>query len=94
MIVRILGEGQFRADEALVKELNRIDNRLVAHVEKGDQRSFQNDLRELISLVRTRGEPIDPVDLLPSSIIVPPEDLSLDEARRVFRGAGLIEDTA
>ncbi len=94
MIIRILGEGQFQADETLVKELNRIDNRLVVHVEEGDQRAFRNDLLELINLVRTKGEPIDPVDLLPSSIIVPPEDLSLDEARRVFRGSGLIEDIA
>jgi hypothetical protein len=92
MIVRILGEGQFEVEGSLVDRLNAIDNKIVEHVNKGDRKEFKNDLARLISAIKEKGEPIDPVDIVPSDIIVPPEDLTLEEARKVFRGEGLIED--
>ena len=39
-----------------------------------------------------RGEQLDDADLSPSDGIVPPDDLSLDEARELFEGEGLIPD--
>jgi len=92
MIIRILSEGQFRLDDKLVDELNRIDNRIVDHVQKGDEKAFRLDLARLISTIKEQGEPVDPVDIIPSAIIVPPEDMSFQEARQVFCGPGLIED--
>jgi hypothetical protein len=92
MIVRILGEGQFEVEGSLVDRLNAIDNKIVEHVNKGDRKEFKKDLARLISAIKEKGEPIDPVDIVPSDIIVPPEDLTLEEARKVFRGEGLIED--
>jgi hypothetical protein len=92
MIIRILSEGQFRLDDKLLGELNRIDNRIVDHVQKGDEKGFRKDLARLISTIKEQGEPVDPVDIFPSAIIVPPEDMSFEEARQVFCGPGLIED--
>jgi hypothetical protein len=92
MIIRILGEGQFRLDDKLLGELNRIDNNIVDHVQKGDEKGFRKDLDRLISTIKERGEPVDPVDIVTSGIIVPPEDMSFEEARQVFCGSGLIED--
>ncbi len=92
MIIRILGEGQFRLDDKLQGELNKIDNQIVDHVQKGDEKGFRKDLDRLISTIKDKGEPIDPVDIIPSAIIVPPEDMSFQEARQVFCGSGLIED--
>lgn len=92
MIIRILGEGQFRLDDKLLGELNRIDNNIVDHVQKGDEKGFRKDLDRLISTIKEQGEPVDPVDIVPSGIIVPPEDMSFEEARQVFCGPGLIED--
>jgi hypothetical protein len=92
MIVRILGEGQFEVEGSLVDRLNAIDNKIVEHVNKGDRKEFKKDLARLISAIKEKGEPIDPVDIVPSDMIVPPEDLTLEEARKVFRGEGLIED--
>lgn len=92
MIVRILGEGQFEVEGSLADRLNAIDNKIVEHVNKGNQKEFKKDLARLISAIKEKGEPIDPVDIVPSDIIVPPEDLTLEEARKVFRGEGLIED--
>ena len=91
MIIRIMGEGQFRLDDNQVSELNRIDNQIVDHVQNGKQAEFRQDLARLISTVRSLGKPINPAEILPSEIIIPPEDLSFEEARNVFCNEGLIK---
>jgi hypothetical protein len=50
-------------------------------------------LAKLISAVKEEGEPLDPVEIIQSEIIVPPEDLTFEEARRysVARGLSKIE---
>ncbi len=35
MIIRILGEGQFRFDDSNLGDLNKIDNQIVDHVKNG-----------------------------------------------------------
>jgi hypothetical protein len=45
----------------------------------------------LISPVKELAEPLAPVELLPSDIIIPPSDLSFEEARKVFCDEGLIK---
>jgi hypothetical protein len=92
MIIRILGLGQFRLDDKHIADLNKIDNRIVNHVKKGDQIAFRKDLDELISKVKDLGVPLDPVDIVQSELIFPPEDLSFEEAKRVFSGDGIIKD--
>jgi hypothetical protein len=92
MIIRILGEGQFRLDDKHIDDLNKIDNRIVNHVNKDDETAFRRDLGKLISTVKDLGKPLDPVDIVQSDFIFPPEDLSFDEAKRVFSGDGIIKD--
>jgi hypothetical protein len=92
MIVRIMGQGQYKVDSSLTDRLNTIDDRIVGHVSKGDQDGFKRDLARLISVVKDRGEPLDPVDIIQSDIIVPPEDLTFEEAEKIFSGYGLIKD--
>jgi len=92
LIIRIMGEGQYRAPEALCDELNQIDNRIVVLVEEGKVEEFRSELARLISKIKEKGEPIEAEELLKSDIIVPPEDLSLEEAKDVFKGSGIFED--
>ncbi|MDD1751839.1 MAG: hypothetical protein LUQ38_01965 [Methanotrichaceae archaeon] len=92
MIVRIMGQGQYKIDRSLVERLNSIDNHMVDHITKGDQDGFRRDLAKLISVVKEKGETLDPVDIVQSDIIVPPEDLTLEEAEKIFSGYGLIKD--
>jgi hypothetical protein len=91
MIIRILGEGQFRLDDGLVQKINKIDNRIVDHVSKGKKTEYVQDLANLISTIKELAEPVDPVEILPSDIIIPPSDLSFEEARKVFCDEGLIK---
>jgi hypothetical protein len=92
MIVRVLGEGQYRVDDETAEGLNELDERAAQAVEAGDEQNLQRLLKQLGDAVRQRGERLDDADLTPSDAIVPPEDLSLDEARELFEGEGLIPD--
>ena len=91
MIIRILGEGQFKLDDKHIADLNKIDNSIVDHVNKGDQIAFRKDLDKLISKVKDLGKPLDAGDIVRSDLIFPPEDLSFDEAKRIFSGDGIIK---
>lgn len=91
MIIRIMGEGQYRVSSALLDDLNLIDDRIVEDVAKEDEASYREDLSRLIQAIKEKGEPVDPEEILESDVIVPPEDLTLEEAEKVFRGFGLIK---
>lgn len=92
MIIRIMGEGQYRAPEALCDELNKIDNRIVSLVTEGKHEEFRIELARLISEIKAKGEKVGAEEIMKSDIIVPPEDLSLEEAKDVFKGSGIFED--
>ncbi len=92
MIIRIMGAGQYKVDSCLLDELNVIDNRIVELVSKGKEDEYRKELGRMISKVKESGEPLDPESILKSDVIIPPEDMTLEEARRVFSGYGLIGD--
>jgi hypothetical protein len=92
MIIRIMGEGQYQASESLCNELNQIDNHIVTLVEEGKTQEYKLELARLISEIKEKAEPIDAKEIVKSDIIVPPGDLSFEEAKAVFKGTGIIED--
>lgn len=92
MIVRISGEGQYELPDADLDRLNQLDNAAVAAVEAGDEGGFRESFESLIALVVSDGSPIAPDELVESTVIVPPRDISFDEAREEFTGDGLIPD--
>jgi hypothetical protein len=92
MIVRVMGEGQFEVDDEVVKGLNDLDEQAEQALETGDQDQLSEVLARMAEAVRTNGTRLPDEDLSPSEAIVPPEDLSLDEARELFEGEGLIPD--
>jgi len=51
------------------------------HVQKGDEKAFHQDLARLIFTIKEQGKPVDPTDIIPSAIIVPPEDMSFEEGQ-------------
>ncbi len=91
MIIRVMGEGQYRVDSALFDTLNGIDNRIVENVQNGEQEEFSSGLAELIGCIQSNGQRVADTELVESDIIVPPADLTLAEARDVFKGTGLFE---
>ncbi|HIH87161.1 MAG TPA: hypothetical protein HA304_04585 [Methanosarcinales archaeon] len=92
MIVRIMEEGQFRIPSSLLDELNVIDNRIVDYVAKENESDFKKELGKLIAMIKENGKHIDDAEIVESDLIVPPADLTLEEAAGIFSGDGIIED--
>jgi hypothetical protein len=94
-IVRIMGQGQFTVDNTTLKRLNEIDDSIVQLVstERSDDIEFRKRLTELTSIVESNGQPLDPKEIIQSDIILPSTDLSIDEAKRLFKGEGVIPET-
>ena len=92
MIVRVMGDGQYDVDDEVAKGLNDLDNQAEQALQAGDEDQLRELLRRMAEQVRANGARLADEDLKPSEAIVPPDDLSLDEARQLFDGEGLIPD--
>ncbi len=92
MIVRISGEGQFKLPDGDAERLNELDNSAVAAVEEGNEEKFQSLFEEMLSLVESDGEAVPDDELAESDVILPPRDVSFEEAAGEFTGDGLIPD--
>ncbi len=92
MVVRIMGEGQFEVDESILTRLNELDNQIVAEVERDNEARFRELLHEMIELVKREAKPLDVSKIVNSDVIIPPHDLSLEEAKKIFKGEGIIPD--
>jgi hypothetical protein len=92
VIVRLMGDAQYRVDDALKGRLNELDQQVAEAVEANDEAGLWKGLAALANAVRENGERLADDSLEPSDAIVPPEDLSLEEARELMTGEGLIPD--
>ncbi|MFF4139966.1 hypothetical protein ACFY0A_00945 [Streptomyces sp. NPDC001698] len=90
MIVRIMGEGQLRLADGHLADLNKLDDELLAEMEKGDGPGFRRTLSALLSRVRELGEPVPDDSLEPSDLILPAADATLEEVRDLLSDDGLI----
>ncbi|MFF1638457.1 hypothetical protein ACFVXA_12630 [Streptomyces sp. NPDC058246] len=90
MIVRIMGEGQVRLDASHLTELNKLDDDLLAEMERGDEPGFRRTLDALLEEVRRRGAPLPDDALHPSDLILPSPDATLEEVRAMLSDEGLI----
>jgi hypothetical protein len=92
VIVRISGEGQFRIPDSDKDKLNELDNAAVEAVDAGDEAKFQELWGQMLGLVQADGNALDDDELVESDIILPPRDITIEEARHDFTGEGLIPD--
>jgi ElaB/YqjD/DUF883 family membrane-anchored ribosome-binding protein len=97
-IVRIAGHGQFKINQSTMAKINEIDNEIVNMLKKDssnsktDESQFRNKIEEMASLVTQEGEPLDNKEIVQSDIIVPAADLSIEEAKNMFKGEGIIPE--
>ncbi|MBN2109856.1 MAG: hypothetical protein JW705_02050 [Methanosarcinaceae archaeon] len=91
MIIRISEEGQYEVPGNLLDDLNVIDNRIVDLVAGEKEEEYRTELSKLIGMVRSKGKKLDDSEIRESDIILPPEDLTLNEARDIFKGEGIFE---
>jgi hypothetical protein len=103
IIVRLSGQGQFKVNREILDRINDIDNSIVNLLENADvnddvnsikvkQKGLNEKIIEIINLIRTNGMPLDDKEITQSQIMIPSPDISVDEAKKIFRGEGIIDD--
>jgi len=92
MIVRISGEGQYRLADSDCERLNELENAVAAIVDGGSKDGFSEAFGALLDYVRAKGTPLADDEIETSQVILPPSDISFQEAGREFTGEGLIPD--
>jgi hypothetical protein len=91
VIIRIATEGQYELDgEGLIEQMNELDNAAVSACEGGSEEAFQAAYARLLEFVRSNGQPVTDDVLAGSDLILPPPDVTLEEAREEFTGEGLL----
>jgi hypothetical protein len=92
VIVRIATENQYELPDNVAGRLNDLDNQCVEAVEAGDEARFQQLFDQMLDLVRSEGHLLDEDVLHGSDVILPPPDVTFEEAKDGFSGEGLIPD--
>ena len=87
MIVRILGEAQYDVPEDQRAALDDLDKTLVKAVDANDETAFTSALVALAAEVRRIGKPLADDAFIPSELVVPFADASLEETKRLLADA-------
>ena len=91
MIVRISGIGQYELNDQAVRQLDQLDTALTNAMNEGDAEEFSRQLSQIVQLVQSQGGQIADDRVVPSDVIVPPEDITLEEARQYMTDEGLMQ---
>ena len=84
MVVRIHMEDQYRLSDAAAAELDKLDDALVAAIDASDAAAFSAELNMLLTYVRQNGVKVPIDEIIPSDVILPSEDMTLDDARAIM----------
>ncbi len=84
MIVRILGEGQFRVDDDAAAKLTALDKDLDAAVRDDQDAPFAAALHAAVALVKTAGTPLSADEIVTAEYILPFADATVDEVRKLL----------
>jgi hypothetical protein len=90
VIVRILGEGQYRLDDAAFAEVSEIDDRVQVAAEAGDDAAFAAALSELLDAIVAKGTELGPDEFEGSDAVIPGHGTTLAEAQDLLSSEGLI----
>ncbi|TDT32740.1 hypothetical protein ACF3NT_01510 [Naumannella halotolerans] len=84
MIVRIVGEGQFRFPDSTFAQLEQFDDAIEKAVASADQAGLADALKSLHDAVIEASSPVADDELVESDLIIPAADASLDEVRALL----------
>ena len=90
MIVRIMGEGQYRLEDDALERLSQLDQYVVEAIDASDEAEFHVAFSALVDFVRHAGERVRDDQLAISDHVLPHTDTTLAEARDAFAEEGAI----
>ena len=59
---------------------------------KSDDQKYRAKITEIVETITSEGQKLEDKELVESDIIVPDTDISIDEAKKVFQGQGVIPE--
>jgi hypothetical protein len=92
MIVRVSTEGQYEVQDGPLERMHELDNACQVAVEAGEEERFHACYGQLLRLIREEGAELADDDLRGSDLVLPPPDITIEEASGEFSGHGLIPD--
>ncbi|MDH6575074.1 hypothetical protein [Kitasatospora sp. MAP5-34] len=92
MIMRVMGEGQYRVGDDHLNRLNQLDDELLTALEAGDEPQFRAALGKLLDAVKEFGTPLPDDSLEPSDLILPDAEATIDQVKEMLlsEGEGII----
>jgi hypothetical protein len=82
-----MGDNQYRIDDTHNGEIARLDGELMEALEGHNQPEFQSALAQLVAFVQQHGQMVPDDELVPSDVMVPAADMTLDEAHQALQTA-------
>jgi hypothetical protein len=106
IIVRVSGQGQFKVNKETMNKINEIDNEIVDMIENSNssssssssrnktqqEKEFRGKMDQLVKLITVEGKRLDDKEIKQSNIIVPDPDISIEQAKKIFKDEGIIPD--
>ena len=92
MIVRLMGEGQFRVADELRSKLNELDDKAQAAADANESPSSTESSTRCGVSSRATASGLPTTTCTPRTSSIPPSDLTLEETQRLFSDQGLIPD--
>ena len=104
IIVRISGQGQYKINRDTQDKIDEIDDSIVDIFEqsgsttvnqdavksKEGERELRDKLTRIVDIVTTDGTKVNDKEIVESNIIIPNPDISFENAKKIFRGEGII----
>jgi hypothetical protein len=84
VIVRILGEGQFRVGDDTAAKLTALDKDLDAALRDDHEDAFSAALHAAVALVKSAGTPLGADEIVTADYILPFADATADEVRKLL----------
>jgi phage shock protein A len=86
IVVRVQGEGQFRLAGSYKGELDGYDQKVVDAIEAGQPAALKQSVHDVIAFVKSHGVALADTENAASQVVLPSEDLTLDEAKKIMAG--------
>jgi hypothetical protein len=99
LVPQILCRSLFRtnliASVITINRINEIDDaigQILQNASKADDQEYKAKVAEMVQTIRSKGQKLEDKELIESDIIIPDTDISIDEAKKVFQGEGIIPE--
>jgi hypothetical protein len=81
VVIRIMAEDQYRLDDSYLPQIEALERSLQSAMEKEDQKLFFDHLGAVLTLVREKGDKVPYEEVIPSNIVLPASDMTLEEVK-------------